>query len=453
MNDDYILPSVSWLQRVRNLDDGGWGMYERHPSRIVTTAEAVTALAIAGNKGHALEEGIRYLLRSAKNPKWCQYTRHHAWIVYALVRADKRDVVPDRCIQSLRRSFANGAWADQKGSQETMLSTFLAWRALHSYDPKKAFSTKVCKRLEDEIVGSGWRLTKRDPSYVATSYAVLILTEQTAWRDKYGRLVEKAVSYLKTGVDSYWPNEHEQLVAGDHEYNYHHFTIPWVAMALLRAGTPVHDPIMGRALSRLYSEHYSSQTGGWSEDARHRPSTFATCHVLAALEVFHESWTVDRYLSKLREEQLEMTRNRVFIVHGHDPVRHEVARFINQIGCEEIILEEQVDAGVTTIFEKFTRNADRAAYAIVLMTPEDTTKDGITGESSARARQNVILELGFFIGKLGSENVCLAKKGNVDVPSDIHGILYVNLDDGGGWKLKLARKLKAAGLQIDLNSV
>jgi predicted nucleotide-binding protein len=147
-----------------------------------------------------------------------------------------------------------------------------------------------------------------------------------------------------------------------------------------------------------------------------------------------------------------MNTNQVFIVHGHDAIRHEVARFVRRIGCEEIILEEQVDAGVTTIFEKFTRHAAQATYAIVLMTPEDLTKDVASGKEAARARQNVILELGFFIGKLGAKNVCLAKKGEVDIPSDIHGILYINLDDGG-WQLKLAKKLKAAGLNVDLNQV
>jgi predicted nucleotide-binding protein len=68
-----------------------------------------------------------------------------------------------------------------------------------------------------------------------------------------------------------------------------------------------------------------------------------------------------------------------------------------------------------------------------------------------RARQNVILELGFFLGKLGRKRVCALYQHNVEIPSDYAGVLFVPIDSGGAWRLPLARELKAAGLDIDMN--
>ena len=70
-----------------------------------------------------------------------------------------------------------------------------------------------------------------------------------------------------------------------------------------------------------------------------------------------------------------------------------------------------------------------------------------------RARQNVVLELGYFIGKLGRAKVCALYMEGVEIPSDIHGVLYVPYDAGNGWRLKLASEIKAAGLAVDLNLV
>jgi predicted nucleotide-binding protein len=72
-------------------------------------------------------------------------------------------------------------------------------------------------------------------------------------------------------------------------------------------------------------------------------------------------------------------------------------------------------------------------------------------EQKPRARQNVILELGFFLGKLGRERVCALYQPGVEIPSDYSGVLFVSLDAGGAWRLALARELKAAGLDIDMN--
>ena len=67
-----------------------------------------------------------------------------------------------------------------------------------------------------------------------------------------------------------------------------------------------------------------------------------------------------------------------------------------------------------------------------------------------RARQNVVLELGYFVGQLGRSRVCAVHKAGVEIPSDYHGVIYITLDPGGAWKLQLAREMLHAGVTVDL---
>jgi predicted nucleotide-binding protein len=144
------------------------------------------------------------------------------------------------------------------------------------------------------------------------------------------------------------------------------------------------------------------------------------------------------------------TNQKVFVVHGHDAgAREGVARFLQSIEVEPVILLEQANSG-QTIIQKFESHAAAVSFAVILLTPDDL--GGAAGSDQAqRARQNVIYELGYFTGKLGRGRTCLLRKGNVDIPSDLAGIVYTELDEAEGWKLKLIRELKAAGFNIDAN--
>ena len=143
--------------------------------------------------------------------------------------------------------------------------------------------------------------------------------------------------------------------------------------------------------------------------------------------------------------------NKIFIVHGHNnEIREAVARFIQQAGFEPVILHEQANKG-QTIIEKFEANAD-VGFAVVLLTPDDQIVEG--GKPGAmRSRQNVILELGYFIGRLGRHRVCALKSGEVDLPSDILGVVYTIFDPQGAWKTALAKEMEAAGHEIDWNKI
>jgi predicted nucleotide-binding protein len=145
------------------------------------------------------------------------------------------------------------------------------------------------------------------------------------------------------------------------------------------------------------------------------------------------------------------TSNKVFIVHGHDEsIREAVARFVEKLGFEVVVLHEQANEGMTVI-EKLEHHCD-VGFAIILLTPDDEGRKVSTVPSPlhARARQNVVLELGYFSAKLGRRRVCALYKGGVELPSDFLGVLYVPLDDGG-WQLRLAKELRAAGFPVDMN--
>jgi predicted nucleotide-binding protein len=146
--------------------------------------------------------------------------------------------------------------------------------------------------------------------------------------------------------------------------------------------------------------------------------------------------------------------NRVFIVHGHhEGARESVARLMEKLTLDPIILHEQANRG-KTIIEKFIDYSD-VGFAVVLLTADDCGgKVGSDVDSyRSRARQNVILELGFFLGRIGRERVCALYEEGVEIPSDYDGVLFIPLDKSGGWRLLLGRELRAAGLDVDLNKI
>ena len=143
----------------------------------------------------------------------------------------------------------------------------------------------------------------------------------------------------------------------------------------------------------------------------------------------------------------------VFVVHGHDEAaKLAMVNFVKTFDLNPIILDEKANEG-QTIIEKFEAHAGDAGYAIVLLTPDDVGAPRGANKIKPRARQNVILELGYFMGKLGRKRVCVLYKEKVELPSDIHGIVYVPMDSSDGWQLRLAQEMKQAELPIDLSKL
>jgi predicted nucleotide-binding protein len=166
-----------------------------------------------------------------------------------------------------------------------------------------------------------------------------------------------------------------------------------------------------------------------------------------------EEVITDRSVSNPMSSTRSADASSIFIVHGHDEaMKQEVARFVSKLGLREIVLHEQPSQG-RHILTKLIEEAECANYAIVLCSPDDQVIVKGTEDTSYRARQNVILELGYFLGRLGPEGMTALIKGDVEMPGDYDGVVYTKMDSDGAWRLAIAKELKARGYDIDLNKL
>jgi predicted nucleotide-binding protein len=158
--------------------------------------------------------------------------------------------------------------------------------------------------------------------------------------------------------------------------------------------------------------------------------------------------------SLIREPAAAGNSRKVFVVHGHDDeAKVKTARFLEKLGLIPIVLHEQPSSG-RTIIEKFETYSDDIAFAVVLLTPDDVGAVASKANAlQARARQNVVMELGYFMGRLGRSRVCALHKGMVELPSDYQGVLYIELDAPGAWQARLAQEFAQAKLPIDLRGL
>ena len=165
------------------------------------------------------------------------------------------------------------------------------------------------------------------------------------------------------------------------------------------------------------------------------------------------------YLEEMQEEVFEKHESnvghskkvadlkKVFIVHGHDgELKESVARMIERQGIEAIILSEQANKGAT-IIEKFEANSDVGA-AICLFTADDSGKGNKEFDYRKRARQNVVFETGYFMGKLGRQNVIMIADEEIEIPSDMQGVVYT---DNTYWQVAVLKELKEIGFDVDMN--
>lgn len=160
------------------------------------------------------------------------------------------------------------------------------------------------------------------------------------------------------------------------------------------------------------------------------------------------------YLEEMAEEFVQkptivqpMNYAKVFIVHGHDgELKQSVARIIEKQGIEAVILSEQANQG-KTIIEKFENYSD-VGGAICLFTADDLGRSKESETDRARARQNVVFETGYFIGKLGRDHIVILADDGIEMPSDLSGVVRTNT---GNWQFELLKELKAMGYAIDLN--
>lgn len=160
------------------------------------------------------------------------------------------------------------------------------------------------------------------------------------------------------------------------------------------------------------------------------------------------------YLNEFKQEKSsklgsETINNKVFIVHGHDgELQQSVARVLEKQDIKPIILSEQVNNG-NSIIEKIESYCDVNA-AVVLFTKDDMGKSKSAETYNYRARQNVVFEAGYFIAKLGRSRVIIIKEEELEIPSDLSGVVYTAKNN---WQFEVLRGLKSMGMDIDLNKV
>lgn len=147
------------------------------------------------------------------------------------------------------------------------------------------------------------------------------------------------------------------------------------------------------------------------------------------------------------------SNHKVFIVHGRDHnLLTQVENVLMKLGLDPIVLQEQANNG-KTIIEKIEECTD-VGFGIVLYTPCDEGRlKSEGGELKPRARQNVVLEHGYLMAKLGRERVCCLVSDDVEFPSDIQGVVYTSAKNVGQWKYEIAKELKAAGFSIDTSKL
>lgn len=166
--------------------------------------------------------------------------------------------------------------------------------------------------------------------------------------------------------------------------------------------------------------------------------------------------TLSNYLEELvlEEDKTEQKTintdfSKVFIVHGHDgELKEAVARIVEKQGLKAIILSEQANEG-KTIIEKIEAHSD-VSSAICLFTADDVGKKKTDLKSKPRARQNVVFEAGYFMGKLGRDKLVIISEKGLELPSDMSGVVYT---DKANWEISVLKELKAIGYAIDYNKI
>lgn len=157
-------------------------------------------------------------------------------------------------------------------------------------------------------------------------------------------------------------------------------------------------------------------------------------------DIFRVGLDLETLIRRL-SSQLDRRPPAIFLVHGHDILKKDAVQLLLEKSYEVIVLAEQVNRGQTLI-HKFMENVNRVLYAVVLISGDDVGGSAKVMDRSTfkpRARQNVIFELGFFLGRLDPKRVCTLYEKGVEIPSDYVGVGYVPMD--GDWQEHLLSEI------------
>ena len=154
---------------------------------------------------------------------------------------------------------------------------------------------------------------------------------------------------------------------------------------------------------------------------------------------------------KMALNQGQLPGGNVLLIHGRDEATKEsLLEFLEKLGLHPFVLHEQPDGGKSMM--EMSEESSDIHFAIILLAPDDLAAPrNKPKERQTRVSQNVIFEWGYFMGKLGRGRVCALYKEGVEIPSDYSGTVYIPMDSRGAWQLLIAKEIKQAGIEIDLN--
>ena len=194
-----------------------------------------------------------------------------------------------------------------------------------------------------------------------------------------------------------------------------------------------------------------------SDDAKRSAWTSAVGQMRNLINTIKEEFEL--FDSAVKTDPADVSANlsastSVFVVHGHDEeLKQSVARTIELLGLDPVILHEKPNKG-RTIIEKFD-DYSNVNFAVVLLSADDVVRAIDRTDDSYRARQNVIFELGFFLGRLSRDRVAAIYRPheNFEMPTDYSGVLFIEYDPGGSWRYKLAKELKTCNYVINVDAI
>ena len=189
-----------------------------------------------------------------------------------------------------------------------------------------------------------------------------------------------------------------------------------------------------------------SSSAGYKQRAYNSGLESAKVLLTSMIDEIDEYWDDDTIDDTPPPATQERT---VFVIHGRDDgTKHTIARFLEKLDLKPVILNEEPNRG-RTIIEK-VEDYGLPSFAVAILTPDDVgALASDTHDMKQRARQNVIFEFGYFIGKIGREKVCAIIKEEPEIPSDYSGVVYISFDDAGAWEKSLFQELNAAELNVD----
>ena len=150
----------------------------------------------------------------------------------------------------------------------------------------------------------------------------------------------------------------------------------------------------------------------------------------------------------------QVRSNNIFVVHGHDnEMKLDVTQTLEKLDLAPVILHEKPNNG-QNIIEKIS-DYTHVSFAVVLLSPYDLvySEEKTLDEAKYRARQSVIFELGYFLGRLGRQNVIAIyrKKKDFEIPNAYTGVLWIEYKSG--WYFKLIKELQACNFDVDANKL